>query len=109
MLSSTIIGTGPLEKYIKKELPNENFKKNLSHNLILKEMKKHDVLIFPSLFEGFGLVISEAMSQGMVVISTNKTGLPDISNKNDDSVTIPPNNSKDIINKINYFIHNIFR
>ena len=104
MLVSTIIGTGPLEKYIKKELPNENFKKNLSHNLILKEMKKHDILIFPSLFEGFGLVISEAMSQGMVVISTNKTGLPDISNKNDDSITIPPNNSKDIIKKINYFV-----
>ena len=36
-------------------------------------MSQHDLFILPSLFEGFGLVITEAMSQGTSVITTNKT------------------------------------
>jgi glycosyltransferase involved in cell wall biosynthesis len=46
---------------------------SLSHDGILKLMREHDVLVFPSLFEGFGLVITEAMSQGTPVITTNRT------------------------------------
>jgi glycosyltransferase involved in cell wall biosynthesis len=46
---------------------------SLSHDKILKLMQEHDVLIFASLFEGFGLVITEAMSQGTPVITTDRT------------------------------------
>ena len=45
-----------------------------------KTHARHDVLIFPSLFEGFGLVISEAMSQGTPVITTERTAGPDLIN-----------------------------
>jgi glycosyltransferase involved in cell wall biosynthesis len=41
-------------------------------------MSVHDVLLFPSLFEGFGLVITEAMSQGTPVITTDRTCGPDV-------------------------------
>lgn len=51
---------------------------SLSNEKILKLMREQDVLIFPSLFEGFGLVITEAMSQGTPVITTNRTAGPDI-------------------------------
>lgn len=50
---------------------------SLPHAEILKLMKQHDVLIFPSLFEGFGMVITEAMSQGTPVITTERTAGPD--------------------------------
>lgn len=50
----------------------------LPHSEILKLMKAHDVLLFPSLFEGFGLVITEAMSQGTPVITTDRTAGPDL-------------------------------
>lgn len=46
---------------------------SLPHHEILRLMRTHDVLVFPSLFEGFGLVITEAMSQGMPVITTERT------------------------------------
>lgn len=51
---------------------------SLSHEGILKLMREHDVLVFPSLFEGFGLVITEAMSQGTPVITTERTAGPDL-------------------------------
>lgn len=49
----------------------------LPHDQILKLMREHDVLLFPSLFEGFGLVITEAMAQGTPVITTERTAGPD--------------------------------
>lgn len=51
---------------------------SLPHAEILKLMRAHDVLVFPSLFEGFGLVITEAMSQGTPVITTDRTAGPDL-------------------------------
>src|SRR5688572_24728068 len=50
----------------------------LSHADTLNLMRSHDVLVFPSLFEGFGLVITEAMSQGTPVITTDRTAGPDL-------------------------------
>lgn len=51
---------------------------SLPHAEVLRLMRAHDVLAFPSLFEGFGLVISEAMSQGTPVITTDRTAGPDL-------------------------------
>lgn len=51
---------------------------SLPHHEILQLMQTHDVLIFPSLFEGFGMVITEAMSQGTPVITTDRTAGPDL-------------------------------
>jgi len=46
----------------------------LPHSEILEQMRRHDVLVLPSLFEGFALVISEAISQGLPVITTPNSG-----------------------------------
>ena len=50
----------------------------LPHDSVLKLMRAHDVLLFPSLFDGFGLVMTEAMSQGTPVITTNRSAGPDL-------------------------------
>lgn len=50
----------------------------LPYEQVLELMRQHDVLVFPSLFEGFGLVITEAMSQGRPVITTGRTVGPDV-------------------------------
>jgi glycosyltransferase involved in cell wall biosynthesis len=51
---------------------------SLPHAEVLALMREQDVLVFPSLFEGFGLVITEAMSQGTPVITTERTAGPDL-------------------------------
>jgi starch synthase len=48
------------------------------HARVLQIMRDHDVLVLPSLFEGYGLVIAEAMAQGTVVIATPHTAAPDL-------------------------------
>jgi glycosyltransferase involved in cell wall biosynthesis len=51
---------------------------SLAHDELLREMSRHDVLVLPSLHEGFGLVMSEAMSRGLTVITTANTAGPDL-------------------------------
>lgn len=62
---------------------------SLPHAEILEQMRQHDVLVFPSLFEGFGLVIGEALSQGVPVITTPNTGGPDILRDGEDGFIVP--------------------
>ncbi len=50
----------------------------VDHSSLLNLMRSHDLLAFPSLFEGFGLVLPEALSQGLPVLATSHTGAPDI-------------------------------
>ena len=61
-----------------KALSKHNWIPSLPHDKVLELMKSQDVLLFPSLFEGFGLVITEAMSQGTPVITTDRTAGPDL-------------------------------
>lgn len=59
------------------ELQKHTWIESMPHHEILSLMREHDVLVFPSLFEGFGMVITEAMSQGTPVITTDRTAGPD--------------------------------
>ena len=75
----------PLESAVRKHrwLPT------LSHAGVLREMQSHDVLVLPSLFEGFGLVILEAMAQGTPVITTDHTAGPDVIENGTDGFIVP--------------------
>lgn len=68
---------------LNQELAKHKWISSLPHEKILKLMQENDILVFPSLFEGFGLVITEAMSQGTPVITTERTCGPDIINNNE--------------------------
>lgn len=67
-------------KVLDQNLAKHTWIPSLPHSKILELMKNQDVLIFPSHFEGFGMVITEAMSQGTPVITTNRTAGPDFIN-----------------------------
>jgi len=46
---------------------------------------QHDVLIFPSLFEGFGKTFLEAMACGVCVVGFGEGGLPDVAQSGQDA------------------------
>ena len=45
---------------------------------LIEVMKNADLFVFPSLAEGFGLVIGEAMAAGVPVLTTTNTGGPEL-------------------------------
>lgn len=77
---------------------------SLPHRDVLAEMRGHDVLIFPSLFEGFGLVITEAMSQGTPVITTDRTAGPDVIDHGVDGWVIRAGSANEIRRMLDYIL-----
>lgn len=73
---------------------------SLPHNKVLEKMKSHDVLVFPSLWDGFGLVILEAMSQGIPVIASTNTGGPDVIQDGVDGCIVPVRSAEAIAEKL---------
>jgi alpha-maltose-1-phosphate synthase len=78
---------------------------SLPHDELLQEMSHQDVLVLPSLHEGFGLVMSEAMSQGVVVIATPQTGAPDLIADGVDGFLVPIRSADAIEEKLALLAH----
>lgn len=94
----TVVGQGNIDgcKALKDALSHVNYIPSMPHDEILKLMAKNDVFVFPSLFEGFGLVVTEAMSQGTPVITTDRTCGPDIINNGVDGWIVEAGKSEPI-------------
>ena len=83
----TIAGTGQDSGEISQYITDHNLSDRvefLNQSFSREEMRmlfyQASFLVFPSLFESFGLVAAEAMSTGLPVIITNRTGPRDFTN-----------------------------
>lgn len=59
-------------------VPNLTFRSRLSDKELAVAMASADTLLLPSLVEGFGLVLGEALSAGCRLLATTHTGLVDM-------------------------------
>lgn len=72
----------------------------LPHAEVLREMARYDVFVFPSLFEGFGLVLLEAMAQGLPIITTAHTAGPDLIENGREGFIVPIRSAEAIAEKL---------
>lgn len=94
------------EQYIQKNYPAVVIRGRLPFSEVKEILPDYDVMIFPSFFEGFGLVIPEAMASGLPVITTTATCGPDIIENGKEGFIIEPADENKLIESINYFINN---
>lgn len=73
---------------------------SVPHATLLEQMALAHVLIFPSILEGFGMVITEALSVGLPVITTANTAGPDILSDGQDGFIIPIRSPESIADRI---------
>lgn len=66
----TIVGGGECSLALRNAMQPHRHIKTLPHNEVLNLMREADLFVFPTLSEGFGMVVTEAMSQGTPVITT---------------------------------------
>lgn len=78
----------------------------LSHERLLYEMRENDVFLFPSLCDGFGLVITESMSQGTPVIASKNSAGRDLIKNNYNGWLIPGASSTSICEVLKQIIEN---
>ena len=100
-----IIGHGPEEKRLKALAHRLNldvrtkFIPWMSHADLLFEMMRSDVFLFPSIRDGGGAVVVEAMASGIPVICLNAGGPGAIVQK-EWGIKIDPNNPQEVISGI---------
>ncbi|MCK4891106.1 MAG: glycosyltransferase family 4 protein [Candidatus Pacebacteria bacterium] len=90
---------------IKKAIQKSSHKDNIVLKGYISEeekeelYKKADLFVLPSLYEGFGLPILEAMSYGVPIICSDASSLPEIAG--DAALLIDPDNIEEIAEAIN--------
>lgn len=72
----------------------------ISQLQLYKKYKDYDVLVFPSLLEGFGLVTIEAMGAGLPVITTANTNATEVLQHGLNGYLVPIRDSKAIVDAI---------
>ena len=84
------------------KLPRENVE-FLGHvpQLQLKELlSRSHVLVLPSIDDGFGMVMNQAMACGCPVIASTHTGAPDLLTEGQDGFLVPIRDSEAILNRL---------
>jgi glycosyltransferase involved in cell wall biosynthesis len=74
----------------------------LPHEELLELMKRVDLFVFPSLAEGFGLVIGEAMAAGTPVLTTTNTGGPELITNGSEGWCVPAHDVTALAEKIEW-------
>lgn len=69
---------------------------------LLEMMREADLFVFPSLAEGFGLVIGEAMAAGVPVLTTMNTGGPELITDGREGWCIPAHDVDSLAERIEW-------
>ncbi len=111
-LKLVVIGSGNLEAEFKKRLMKNNLEKDVIMIKSAFGMEKNywlsrmDVFVFPSLDEGFGLAVTEAMSFGKPVVASDRAAFKEIITNQKDGFTLPLNDQKKWVKVITKLIKN---
>jgi glycosyltransferase involved in cell wall biosynthesis len=73
---------------------------SIPHATLMEEMTRAHVFVFPSLLEGFGLVILEAMAAALPVITTPHTAGPECIDEGVDGYIVPIRDSDAIASRL---------
>jgi glycosyltransferase involved in cell wall biosynthesis len=91
----TVVGPGVPEAVVRSAFsetvrPYIRVVPRVAEDDVVRLYRSHDVLLWTSTYEGFGLVLLEAMSQALAVITTPVGCAPAVVRDGDNGVVVPP-------------------
>lgn len=107
-LALTLIGpvSREMEEYISTHFPEVELKGKLPFHVVKTILPAYDVMVFPSFFEGFGLVVPEAMACGLPVLTTTATCGPDIITEGKEGMIIASGDANGLQSAIEQLVQN---
>ena len=83
-----------------------SFVGRVSKQKLIKLYKTSDLFVFPSQFEGLGIVFLEAMSYGLPIVASNVGPIPEIVKNGKNGLLVEPNDSSKIAQAIETLLMN---
>jgi glycosyltransferase involved in cell wall biosynthesis len=77
---------------------------SISEEGLLNAYRAADIFVFPSLAEGFGQVLLEALASGLPIIATTRTAAPDLIRHGEEGFIIEPGNAAQLAAHIEKFL-----
>jgi len=109
-LKIAIVGDGELKENLNNLTVELGVNREVKFLGVRKDVKElmvsSKIFVLPSRWEGFGLVIIEAMSNMLPVIATNVGGIPELIENGKDGILVPPENPKALARAINSLLEN---
>lgn len=89
------IGKGPLESFLNEQAPsNLKIISEINHSELMKIYKQVDLIVVPSVYEAFGLVVGEAMIMEKPIVATEVDGIVEMVTHEKEGLLVPPKDSK---------------
>ncbi len=63
---------------------------SLTDAALAGELARHDALVLPSRYEGFGIVVAEALSHGLAIVASRAGALPEVVRDGAEAILVPP-------------------
>lgn len=109
-LKIAIVGDGELKENLNNLTVELGVNREVKFLGVRKDVKElmvsSKIFVLPSRWEGFGIVIIEAMSNMLPVIATNVGGIPELIENGKDGILVPPENPKALARAINSLLEN---
>jgi glycosyltransferase involved in cell wall biosynthesis len=109
-VSLVLVGKGDLDVDLRAEALHQNAVDRVKflgwREDIEEVMQIFDILVLPSLNEGMGRVVVEAMAAGKPVVASNTGGIPDLVKHGHNGLLVPPGNEKALAASIRQLIDN---
>jgi len=109
-LKIAIVGDGELKENLNNLTVELGVNREVEFLGVRKDVKElmvsSKIFVLPSRWEGFGLVIIEAMSNMLPVIASNVGGIPELIEDGKDGILVPPENPKALARAINNLLEN---
>jgi glycosyltransferase involved in cell wall biosynthesis len=89
-----IFGANEMPARLTDNLPGTiKISSTVPRSILFERYKAADVLVFPTLCDGFGMVISEAFAHGLPVITTPRAGAVELVRHGENGLIVPPADS----------------
>lgn len=94
------------ERLWRPEPPGMTFHGSVVRPVLFDAYDAADILVFPTLSDGFGMVVTEAFSRGLPVITTDQAGACDLVEHKKNGLIIPAGDPASIVRALEWCLNN---
>ena len=104
--SLTLVGINDCPLLLKNLPSSVRFTGSIPQAQLAKYYQEADLLVLPSIIEGFGMVLLEAMAHGVPILATENTAGPDLVENNKEGFIVPIRDAKALAEKLTWCAEN---